>query len=76
MKTQNTRAEHLKWCKERAREYLDVGKVQEAWASFGSDMGKHDETRNHIALMLGHQLFFAGHLNSASAMRTFIEGFN
>ena len=40
-----TREEHLEWCKQRAREYLDRGALAEAVASMGSDMDKHPETR-------------------------------
>jgi hypothetical protein len=40
-----TREEHLEWCKERAREYLDRGDLANAVASMGSDMDKHPETR-------------------------------
>jgi hypothetical protein len=40
-----TRDEHLEWCKERAREYLDRGDLANAVASMGSDMDKHPETR-------------------------------
>ena len=47
------RAEHLKWCKERAFQYLDKGDVKNAYASFISDMGKHSETSSHPALTLG-----------------------
>ena len=31
------RDEHLEWCKERAREYLDAGELSNAVASMGSD---------------------------------------
>jgi hypothetical protein len=40
-----TREEHLEWCKQRAREYLDRGDLANAVASMGSDMDKHPETR-------------------------------
>ena len=50
--------------------------IHQAWASFVSDMGKHDETRNHIAIELGHQMYVGGMLNTASQMRQWIEGFN
>ena len=40
-----TREEHLEWCKQRAREYLDRGELADAVASMGSDMDKHPETR-------------------------------
>jgi hypothetical protein len=40
-----TREEHLEWCKQRAREYVDRGELADAVASMGSDMDKHPETR-------------------------------
>jgi hypothetical protein len=40
-----TRDEHLEWCKQRAREYLDRGELADAVASMGSDMDRHPETR-------------------------------
>jgi hypothetical protein len=40
-----TREEHLEWCKQRAREYLDAGDLANAVASMGSDIDKHPETR-------------------------------
>jgi hypothetical protein len=40
-----TREEHLEWCKERAREYLNEGDLANAVASMGSDMDQHPETR-------------------------------
>jgi hypothetical protein len=40
-----TRDEHLEWCKERAREYLDRGDLLNAVASMASDLDKHPETR-------------------------------
>lgn len=72
---QTTRAEHLAWCKERALELCDAGKVQAAWTSMVSDLGKHPETAGHTAIKLGSQLFMDGHLDTARAMRRFIDGF-
>lgn len=71
-----TRAEHLAWCKERALEYVDKGDVTEAYASMASDLTKHPETEKHAAIQLGMMLLMGGHLNSASEMRKFINGFN
>lgn len=39
-----TRAEHVRWCKERARKYLRAGDAQQAVTSMLSDLGKHDAT--------------------------------
>ena len=71
-----TRKEHLQWCKDRALEILESGDIAGAYASFGSDMRKHDETKDHSAISLGIQLLFGGHLNTVEKMRKFIEGFN
>jgi hypothetical protein len=70
------RNEHLAWCKERALGYCDAGDVNQAWASFVSDMRKHEETANHDGLMLGAQLLFGGFHDRPAEMRRFIEGFN
>lgn len=41
--------EHLEWCKQRAREYLERGDLAHAVASMMSDLGKHPETRTRAA---------------------------
>lgn len=71
-----TRAEHLAWCKQRALEYVDAGDLPQAFASMGSDLGKHEETRNHSGIQLGAMMLFSGHLDTPEKMRKFIEGFN
>lgn len=70
------RTEHLAWCKIRALEYVDTGKLQNAFTSFASDMQKHEATCDHPALELGTMLLFNGHLNTTDEMRRWIEGFN
>lgn len=70
------RAEHLKWCKQRALEYCDAGDVNQAWASMTSDLGKHPETENHAAIQLGMMLLIGGYNKTPHEMRKFIEGFN
>lgn len=67
---------HLEWCKQRAYEYLDAGDVEQAWASFVSDMGKHEKTRGHIALEMGMMMFISGQLGTIAKMTKFIDGFN
>ncbi|GAH07081.1 unnamed protein product, partial [marine sediment metagenome] len=47
-----------------------------AYASIISDLGKHSETENHIAIGLGAMMLFAGHLATPEKMREFINGFN
>jgi len=71
-----TRAEHLQWCKNRALEYVDIGKLSEAYASLGSDLGKHPETCGHPAIELGIMLMMSGKLSTPRQMRDFIEGCN
>lgn len=70
------REEHLAWCKKRALEYVDRGDLRNAWGSFVSDIQKHDETRDHMALNLGIQMQISGLLKTEHQMREFIEGFN
>ena len=71
-----TRSEHLEWCKQRAYEYLDKGETGEAWASMASDLSKHDETREHPAILLGTMQLAGGLMSGEADIRRFIEGFN
>jgi hypothetical protein len=71
-----SRDEHLQWCKDRALQYVRQGDMAQAFASMGSDLGKHEETRNHSGLEVGLMLMLGGHLNSAHEMERFINGFN
>lgn len=71
-----SRADHLAWCKKRALEYVDAGDTAQAFASMGSDLAKHDETRNHVGMQLGMMQMMSGFLSTPAAMRRFIEGFN
>lgn len=70
------RKQHLEWCKKRALEYIESGNINEAFSSFQSDMSKHDETKNHMALQLGTMLLLGGHLSSLHKMKEWIIGFN
>jgi hypothetical protein len=72
----DTRAKHLAWCKQRALEYVEANDLRNAWASMASDMGKHEETKDHAAINLGMMLLMSGQLNTQDEMRKFIEGFN
>ena len=67
------RIEHLNWCKERAREYISLGKPADAIASMLSDLSKHPETKQigEATGMIG--IFSSKSLDEASK---FIEGFN
>jgi hypothetical protein len=71
-----TREEHLQWAKDRAIEYADAGDTHNAFASFMSDMQKHDGTADHSALTLMSQMYFGGMLKLPGQMKDFIEGFN
>lgn len=70
------RSEHLQWCKDRALKYVDAGDNKNAFASFQSDMSKHEETNNHLALELGMTLLLSGNLSSPYQMTEWITGFN
>ncbi len=70
------RVEHLQWCKDRALKYVEAEDFIEAFNSFQSDMMKHEETKNHIALELGVMLYFGGHLNTKESVIDWINGFN
>jgi len=69
-----TREEHLEWCKARAREYLNRGKVADAIASMMSDLGKHPEFSGIEAKMAPLGLFYAMN-NDYDGAKRFIEGF-
>jgi hypothetical protein len=72
-----TRAEHLAWCKERALQYVDIGDLNQAFASMGSDLNKEECTKNCADTMrLGFQMLMNGHLSTPKKMREFINGFN
>jgi len=69
-----TRAEHVRWCKQRALEYIELGQPDQAYASMVSDMGKHDETVAVIQLSLAGGM--AALRNEGSGgVRRWIEGF-
>lgn len=70
------RADHLKWCKTRALEYVDRGDLTNAFMSMLSDLQKHQETANHIGIQLGMVQHMSGLLDTDRAMRDFILGFN
>ena len=71
-----SRETHLNWCKERANQYIEMGNLQEAFASMMSDLRKHPSTEMHPAIMLGMQLLMTGNLSTTEQMRHFINGFN
>jgi len=71
-----TRAQHLKWAKDRALEYADRGELANAMSLITSDLNKHPETAGHSGIELMGTLAFAGHMDSAREVRDFIEGLN
>ena len=75
---ETSRAEHLNWCKQRAFAYCDQGDWQQAFASFGSDVGKHPETESIRELIqsLGMPLVLMGEINDPESMRRHIDGYN
>ena len=68
-----TRDEHLAWCKWRALEYLPA-EPQEAMMSMMSDLKKHPELANHPGLVIA-PMFYLAHKDPV-AVRKWIEGFN
>jgi hypothetical protein len=71
--TKRMRDEHLKWCKQRAREYLDAGDLANAVASMASDMRKHPECGvNDGLLLLG--MLYVTQLDE-DGVRRWVEGF-
>jgi len=71
-----TRKEHLEWCKQRALEYVDMGDLNQAYASMMSDLGKHPETFGHPAMDIMMNLIMSGELSTPHEMREFINGFS
>jgi hypothetical protein len=65
------RTEHLQWCKDRAIKYFATGDNAGGAASFASDMSKHEETENHLALR-----FMMIELMSGRSMIEYVQGFN
>lgn len=71
-----TRAEHLRWAKDRALEYAAMGDTSQTLASLGSDLNKHPDTAGHAGLELGTMLAMGGFLSTAEELREWVEGFN
>lgn len=70
-----TRAEHLEWCKKRAREYLDDGDVKNAVTSMLSDLSKHPETKDMSMGGFAQVGIHAIMRLDVAFARRFIEGF-
>jgi len=71
-----TRQEHMKWCKERALELVQLGDLNQALISMMSDLSKHTETANHSGIMLTTMLMLTGHLRTRTQVIDHINGFN
>lgn len=72
-----TREEHLKWCKQRAMEYVKTGDYQQAVASMLSDLRKHPENTpaaTGICAQLGIMELTRG--PTRESITRYIEGFN
>lgn len=69
-----TREEHLAWCKQRALEYLDAGKLEEVVASMASDLNTHPGTRVGTDVMLRVGLLYVDQGDPAR-LRMWVEGF-
>ena len=69
-----TRAEHLAWSKQRAREYLARHDVMNAVTSMLSDLSKHPDTKaaGESMALAGMHYIMARDVEGA---RRFIEGF-
>jgi hypothetical protein len=70
-----TAKEHYDWCVKRAEEYLDNGDLENAFASFGSDMRKNPETEKVLINLMPLGLFEVMN-GSVEGLRRFIKGFN
>lgn len=73
-----TYAEHLRWCKDRAMEYVEQGDLSGAVASMGSDITKHEEglrsdSPTYLTLMALGMLHVATY--NEREVRRWIEGF-
>ena len=71
-----TRSEHVQWCKDRALEYCKQGDITSAFSSLCSDLGKHSETRDHVAIQMGMGLLGMGELATVEQMEKFITDCN
>jgi hypothetical protein len=68
-----TREEHLEWCKQRARVYIEAGDLANAVASMASDMEKHPECSVNKFLLALAMLHVANY--DEREVRRWVEGF-
>ena len=72
-----TRDEHLEFAKKRALEYLDRGDVRNGFTSMLSDLGKHDELKDHVGCKMGVGFMLVpGWIDNPTEVRRWIVGFN
>lgn len=71
-----TRDEHLQWCKDRAMECVKMGDLSQAFASFCSDVKKHEETAQIASNPLIGIGMMCAALGDAAGMRSWILGWN
>lgn len=73
---EQTAAEHLAWCKERARAAFARGDTpREVLDGMTSDLNKHEGTRSHGGIRLGAILKASGLLETERQVREWVEGF-
>jgi hypothetical protein len=70
-----SRKEHIVWCKNRAKEYVEIGDFLNAVWGMLSDLSLHPEAKNYEASKrsLGAATLLK---NEREAVIGFIEGFN
>jgi len=71
-----TAKEHLNWCVERATEYANRGDMTNAWASFTSDVRKHEGTEHIGTHELLAMAMFSGLYDDPRKFRDFISGWS
>ena len=71
-----TKAEHLDWCKQRAREFVAEGNTRTAIIGLASDLQNHPETAGHIGISMMVGSMMTGGLSDPAAVLRFIDGFN
>jgi len=71
-----TRESHLKWCKDRALEYVNQGDLANAIASMTSDMGKNPGTSMGLNGGLALVAMMYVQNNDVEGVRRWVEGFN
>ena len=71
------RSEHMKWCKDRAMQYVETGDYNSAVTSMLSDLGKHPETEassGGILAQIGMMELMRG--PTRDSITRYIQGFN